>query len=140
MKKKILFSGILTTLLISGGAYYQTNNTTIQNQSYDSVIYVPSDRFPESAQHILDAQKAGKSKICTIDRKDIVEHRKESLRGIKTKVGYDRDEVPFAMCSEGGEGADVRLIHSEDNRGSGSWISHQVSDLPDGARVLIKVK
>ena len=82
----------------------------------------------------------GESSICTIDRKDADEHRKESLSGIETKPGYDRDEFPMAMCAEGGNGADVKLVHSSDNRGAGSWVSHQLSGLPDGTRVLIKVK
>lgn len=153
MKKKALSSAILAALLLAGATYYNSTKTptaqttqttaTVQktnDQSYSKVIYIPSDRYPETAQHVKEAEAKGKSSICTIDRKDVKEHRKESLAGIETKPGLDRDEFPMAMCAEGGSGADIRLISSSDNRGEGSWVSHQLSGLPDGTRVLIKVK
>jgi len=60
----------------------------------------PSDRFPETAAHILNALESGKSAVCTIDRSGAEDNRAESLKGIDTKKGYDRDEWPMAMCAE----------------------------------------
>jgi hypothetical protein len=141
MKKTISF--ILVLVIMGIGAYFQHTKSTPQttsSTSYEKVIYIPSERYPETAEHVREAEKKGESSICTIDRKDVKEHRKESLAGIETKAGYDRDEFPMAMCSEGGQGADVKLVHSSDNRGEGSWVSHQLSGLSDGTKVLIKVK
>jgi hypothetical protein len=100
----------------------------------------PSDRYPQTAAHINEAIAHGESDICTIDRKDADEHRKESLKGIPTKDGYDRDEFPMAMCQEGGKGADIKYVEPKDNRGAGSWISNQLEKYPDGTTVKIVVK
>ena len=55
-------------------------------------------------------------------------------------MGYDRDEYPMDMCEEGGAGADIEYITPSDNRGAGSWVSHQLSDYPDGTKVLFVVE
>ncbi|WIT25988.1 hypothetical protein [Bacillus phage SPO1L1] len=110
-----------------------------ESKSYDQVINFPSTRYPETAQHIQEAVEKGTTNICTIDRDGAEDRRKQSLKGIPTKEGYDRDEYPMAMCEEGGEGADVKYISPSDNRGAGSWVGHQVSDYPDGTRVLFIV-
>jgi len=122
--------------------------------SYDKVIYFPADRYPKTAAHIEHAIDEGKSAICTIDREGAEENRSQSLKGIPTKDGYDRDEFPMAFCKdgydrdefpmafcdEGGTGADIDYVKPADNRGAGSWISHQVDEFPDGTKVLIQVK
>ena len=53
-------------------------------------------------------------------------HRRESLRGIPTKKGYDRDEYPPAMTDEGGRGASVRYIASSENRSAGGVMKGQL--------------
>ncbi|MCD7036125.1 NucA/NucB deoxyribonuclease domain-containing protein [Metabacillus sp. GX 13764] len=108
--------------------------------SYDEVIYFPSDRYPYTAAHMNDAIAAGHSDVCTIDRAGADQNREESLAGIPTKSGYDRDEWPMAMCEEGGYGADVEYVPSSDNRGAGSWVGNQLEDYPDGTRVLFVVQ
>lgn len=90
--------------------------------------------------HIRDAIAEGHSDICTIDRGGADKRRQESLIGIPTKPGYDRDEWPMAVCEEGGAGADVRYVTPSDNRGAGSWVGNQMSGYPDGTRVLFIVQ
>ncbi|MEO3947494.1 NucA/NucB deoxyribonuclease domain-containing protein [Gorillibacterium sp. CAU 1737] len=102
-------------------------------------IEFPSDRYPKTAEHIRNAIKSGESAYCTIDRAGAEENRSESLRGIPTRKGYDRDEWPMAMCEEGGKGADVAYIPPADNRGAGSWIGNKLDDYPDGTVVEIIV-
>lgn len=102
----------------------------------DVVISFPADRYPETAEHIQKAIEAGESAICTIDREGAEDNRKESLAGIPTKDGYDRDEWPMAMCAEGGEGANIAYIDPSDNRGAGSWVGNRLEDLPDGTEVM----
>ncbi len=102
-------------------------------------LQFPSDRYPETALHIKEAIAAGESPTCTLDRKGADQNRKESLKGIPTKAGYDRDEWPMAMCAEGGAGADIKYIDPSDNRGAGSWVSNQLEQYPDGTRVQFVV-
>lgn len=65
---------------------------------------------------------------------------KESLRGISTEKGKDRDEYPPAMFGEGGKDASVQKIASSDNRGAGSSMGQQCRGLACGTQVKIVVK
>ncbi len=105
----------------------------------EKVVTVSKSRFPESAQHIEDAIDAGKPDTLIIDRANTASNRRESLRGIETKPGLDRDEYPPAMFQEGGQGASVRHIKPSDNRGAGACIGAQCRGLPNGAKVRIDV-
>lgn len=108
-------------------------------ESYDVILEFPADRFPQTAAHIASAILAGESAVCTIDREGADERREQSLAGIPTKEGYDRDEWPMAMCAEGGAGADVAYVESSDNRGAGSWVGNALEKYPDGTRVKFVV-
>ncbi|WP_046213082.1 NucA/NucB deoxyribonuclease domain-containing protein [Paenibacillus wulumuqiensis] len=122
------------------GALNPSSSSMDQNEQADYTLVFPKNRYPKTGDHIKDAIAAGESAICTIDRKGAKENRRESLKGIETRKGYDRDEWPMAMCKEGGAGADIRYVTPSDNRGAGSWISNQLDNYPDGTRVLIEVK
>ena len=102
-------------------------------------VTVSRGRFPESAKHIEDAVASGKPNTLTINRGGAAANRRDSLRGVQTKPGLDRDEFPPAMFQEGGKGASVRHINRADNRGSGACIGAQCRGLPDGLRVRIDV-
>lgn len=98
-------------------------------------IEFPADRYPKTAAHIQHAIAKGESAVCTIDRDGAKANREDSLRGIPTKKGFDRDEWPMAMCEEGGTGADIEYIAPSDNRGAGSWVGNALEDYPDGTRI-----
>ncbi|CAM2947080.1 hypothetical protein PASE110613_08885 [Paenibacillus sediminis] len=119
----------------------KTEQSKEQNsdKSYELKIVFPADKYPETATHIKNAIAKGESAVCTIDRKDADEHREESLKGIPTKSGYDRDEWPMAMCAEGGSGANIAYISPSDNRGAGSWVSNKLENYSDGTRVLFVI-
>lgn len=120
----------------------------------DAEIQVDSARYPETAQHIQEAQSgtiwrgdasaqgAPAPSVLTIDRDGAKVNRAESLRGIAPRggEGLDRDEYPPAMFLEGGAGASVKYIDSSDNRGAGSVMGSDLDGLPDGARIRIVVK
>ncbi|WFA19292.1 DNA-entry nuclease [Paenibacillus mucilaginosus] len=112
---------------------------TQQPDGVDYTLILPADRYPETLKHIREAIAEGESAVCTIDREGAEENRKESLKGIPTKKGYDRDEWPMAMCAEGGTGADVEYVPFADNRGAGSWIGNQLERFPDGSRILFQL-
>ncbi|PTM59608.1 NucA/NucB deoxyribonuclease domain-containing protein [Desmospora activa] len=138
LKKRITLFLAVLFLVSSMVIGFQTQSSDAA--SYDYVLYFPSDRYPETGAHIRDAIRAGHPDICTIDRPGADQRRKESLAGIPTKEGYDRDEYPMAMCLEGGKGASVRYISPSDNRGAGAWVGNQVSSYPDGTKVRFVVQ
>lgn len=102
-------------------------------------IYISTKKYPQSAKHIADAQKAGSPKILTVDRAGAAERRKAALQGKKTEPGKDRDEYPPAMTKEGGKGASVRNIEKSDNRGSGACVGAQCRDVKDGEKIQVIV-
>ncbi|WP_425430491.1 NucA/NucB deoxyribonuclease domain-containing protein [Desmospora activa] len=112
----------------------------VNSEEYDETLLFPTERYPETGAHIRDAIVDGHSDVCTIDRDGADGRREESLAGVPTKPGYDRDEWPMAACAEGGEGASVRHIDPSDNRGAGSWVGNQISDYPDGTKVKFIVE
>ena len=105
----------------------------------EKIVTISKSRFPESAQHIEDAVGAGKPGTLTIDRANAASRRRDSLRGIETKSGFDRDEYPPAMFKEAGKGSSVRHINPSDNRGAGACIGAQCRVLPNGTNVRIDV-
>jgi hypothetical protein len=123
------------------------------NEQTVPTVYIDADRHPETARHVREAQTgstwrgdkethgAPHPSTVTIDRPGAKQNRKDSLRGIPTKRGYDRDEYPPAMFDEGGKGASVKYIDPSDNRGAGSSMRHQLDalELDDGERVNIVV-
>ena len=124
-----------------------SNSTATPKQSAngpgnDDVVEVVIDakKYPQSAQHIEDAQAAGQPKVLTVDRSGAAARRRDSLRGTVRQAGKDRDEYPPAMTAEGGQGASVRPISPSDNRGAGACIGSQCRNVPNGAKIRIEVK
>ncbi|MCP3806392.1 NucA/NucB deoxyribonuclease domain-containing protein [Paenibacillus sp. Lou8.1] len=130
---------LLASIFSVQGVYAEPVSRSVQAAT-EYTLDFPSSRYPETGAHIRDAIAAGHSAVCTIDRDGAEENRKESLKGYPTKKGYDRDEWPMAMCAEGGVGADIRYITPSDNRGAGSWVSHQLDKYTDGTKVRFIVK
>lgn len=133
---------LISTILLSACSIPSTSKETsnqITETSKSVTITFPSDKYPSVANHIRDAINNGKPNTCTIDRNGAEQNRKESLKNVPTKKGYDRDEFPMAMCEEGGKGADIRYIKPKENRGAGSWFSNKVEKYPDGTVVTIEV-
>lgn len=131
---------ILAGILFVTGCQAISKTTNQSNGEYDIVLKFPADRYPETGAHIQDAIKKGHSEICTLDREGAEENREKSLQGIPTREGYDRDEWPMALCREGGKEAHIAYIDPSDNRGAGSWVSHEVEQYKDGTRVKFVVK
>nr|WP_229525599.1 hypothetical protein [Paenibacillus farraposensis] len=103
-------------------------------------LVFPSDKYPETAQHIKEAIAAGKSPACTIDREGAEHNRELSLKDVPTRKGKAPDEWPMAMCAEGGVGADIKYISPKDSRGAESWVSDQLYVFKDGTRIEFVVK
>jgi Deoxyribonuclease NucA/NucB len=84
--------------------------------------------------HARDAIRAGRARALQLERGGADENRAESLRGIPTKPGHDRDEYPPAVSREGGQGAHVRYVRSRENRSAGSVMGRQLRPFCDGQR------
>ncbi|WP_306323356.1 MULTISPECIES: NucA/NucB deoxyribonuclease domain-containing protein [unclassified Streptomyces] len=128
------------------------NQRTGGSSEYDAELVLDRNKYPESADHIEDAQNGTiwrgddsdtgtpKPSVLTIDRGGADDNRADSLRGIPSDAPRDRDEYPPAMYKEGGAGASVQYIAAKDNQGSGSAMGSAVRGLPDGTRVKITVR
>lgn len=103
------------------------------------VVIVDSTKYPQTAEHIRIAIKKGMPEYVTLGRDEASDRRKESLKGIKTRPEYDRDEWPMACFIEGGAGADVCYIDRGDNRGSGSNIGQQMRGIPNGSMIRLRI-
>lgn len=142
MKKMVMMVMMLVVFITTPALLQGANDVHKASAAaaYDYTLNFPSSRYPETADHIRDAIADGHSAICTIDRPGADARRADSLKGVPTKSGYDRDEWPMAMCLEGGTGADIRYVTPSDNRGAGSWVGNQLDDYPDGTRVKFIVQ
>lgn len=103
------------------------------------VVFIDSNKYPQSAEHIRACIQMGYSDVLTLNREGADENRRLSLAGIETMAGMDRDEYPPATFVEGGSGAHVAHILSGDNRGSGSSFGHQLTNALNGSRVRFRV-
>jgi hypothetical protein len=103
------------------------------------LVTVSKSKFPETAKHIQDAQRAGHPSTLTVARASAAANRDQALKGTPPKSGKDRDEYPPAMFKEGGKGASVRYVDPKDNQGAGASIGAQCRDVKDGGKVTIKV-
>lgn len=102
-------------------------------------VLLPSNKYPETAQHIEEAIQNGQPELLHIDRGAADSNRAESLAGYPTIPGFDRDEYPMAFTQEGGQGADIKYINPSDNRGAGSVIGRQLRGFPDGTPFVIQI-
>lgn len=105
------------------------------------VVIIDSQKYPETAEHIRVATRAGQPAYLTLARSGSAERRQQALAGIRSRGadGFDRDEFPPAAFAEGGAGSHVAYMSFADNRGSGSSFSRQLQNFCDGTRVRFRV-
>lgn len=123
-------------------AYDAPSHTDPDIDAPDYII-VDEDRYPESADHVRDAQEGRvwhgdtweerpplPSEV-TFDPAGAEANRRSALQDLPSRGAdrLDRDEYPPAMMREGGAGASVQYIDSSDNRGSGASMRHQIGVL-----------
>jgi hypothetical protein len=78
--------------------------------------------------------------VLHIDRAGAEANREESLRGVPTRPGFDRDEYPPTVAREGGGGADIRYVRSSENRSAGAYMGGRLRGWCDGQRFVILVR
>lgn len=124
-------------ILVHNGYKKKATVKDVDASTHDVEVTISKSDYPETAQHIEDAINSGQPDIITIQRDMADANRKASLDGYDTKKGFDRDEWPMAMFSEGGSGADISYINPSDNRGAGSAIGHALTEYPNNTKVKI---
>jgi RHS repeat-associated protein len=100
-------------------------------------VKISESKSPEAAKNLRES--GATNRPLTVDRAGAADRRRESLKGIETKPGKDRDESPPAVFKEGGQGASVKLIPSGDNRSAGAQLGNQLKDVKDGQCVQIEI-
>ena len=102
-------------------------------------VQISRGKFPETSQHILDAQGAGYPSRLTIDRAGARANRAAATKDCPNVSGKHLDEYPPAMFKEGGSGASVRPIDPADNMGAGASMGNQLRNYLDGTEIIIMV-
>jgi hypothetical protein len=118
-------------------------------------VEISKSKYPESAKHIEDAIKNGKTDTLTLDRSNADPRRYQSLKKFRDNwkathngqdyvrlPGTDLDEYPPAIAVENEGKADVRPIKLSDNRGSGvTWWKNAIpeKDYPNGTVIKIVI-
>jgi hypothetical protein len=102
-------------------------------------VRISRRRWPHIARHIERA-RSHFPRVLHLDRAGADETRAESLRGIPTRDGYDRDEYPPAVSLEGGEGADVKLVRSSENPSAGASMGGRLRPYCDGQRFVFRLR
>ena len=120
-------------ILVHNG--YKAQVKEVDELTHDLELTISKTDYPEAAGHIEDAIANGHPGTVTIDKSMSDFNRSQSLKGYPTQKGFDRDEWPMAMFSEGGAGASIRYINPSDNRGAGSAIGNALRDYKDGTIV-----
>lgn len=102
-------------------------------------VTISKTAHPQSAQHILDAQKAGHPSTLTIDRPGATARRRANIGSYPREPGKQPDEYPPAMFAEGGPGSSIRNIDAADNMGAGASMGNQLRGAPEGCKATIVV-
>jgi hypothetical protein len=132
----VLVGGLVLT---ASGAHGLTQGQVPCTLTRDLIVVdLDNVKHRHILRHTFDARRKGHPRVLHIFREEGPANRRESLRGIPTKKGYDRDEYPPAMADEGGEGASVRYVLSSENRSAGSVMMFQLRPYCDKQRFVIE--
>jgi hypothetical protein len=113
-----------------------------ENQSADfskGAVFYLDKTFAERARFFRNAFRTTKIHVCTLDRANAEARREAAFKNHPVKDGYDRVEWPLHVCKEGGAGSYVDYVPSDNNRVVENWIQEQLSQYPDGTRLVFRV-
>jgi hypothetical protein len=96
----ILVGGLV---LAASGAHGVTQDPAVCTLTRDIVVVdLDNVKHRHILSHVFAARRKGHPRVLHIRRYEATANRRESLRGIPTKRGYDRDEYPPAMRTRAG--------------------------------------
>ena len=124
--RRWITAAMLTLAVLLGGTAGDALACLRQHNSV--YVKLSQAKYPETTDHIADANDEGQPALLHIARDEEEANRAASLAPFPPRSGYDRDEYPPAMSDEGGTGADVRYIDPSDNRGAGATMGNALED------------
>jgi RHS repeat-associated protein len=108
-------------------------------QSIKGVHLVMEETTPNIYRHTLNAFRLGKPEILHYDS-DLQrrsQRRRDAIGKLPTKLGYQRDEYPYASTFEGGLGALVEYVPSSENSSQGGTLGGLYGKLKQGEAFLV---
>lgn len=123
---------LLAAVLLAAGTAVAADREDCRLQKRSVVIDLRDDYHRPVLRHVWAAIRAGEVARLHVARDGVDGRRRDALRGIPTKPGYDRDEYPPAVSREGGEGTHVRYIRSSVNRSAGATMGDQLEGFCSG--------
>jgi hypothetical protein len=130
---------VVSVIGVAAVAAAPPDDAACKTQTHSVIVDLDNVKHRHILDHAWDAQRGDEQqsipssrdgepevRLMHWDPADATKHRAASLKGIPTKPGYDRDEVPPAASREGGKGADVRYVGSAENRSAGSVMGAQL--------------
>lgn len=88
-------------------------------------LKISASKYPELAENILQAQKAGHSNVLTHGG-NAAANRAGALDGVPNIKGLSRDEYPFASSMQGGQGSWVGHVPASQQNAQGALIKNFV--------------
>lgn len=144
ISKRIVAAAAAVATIAGTHAFTNSHAADCVTARHAVIVNLPNHRDGDVLRHAWAAIRRGQPETVHIDRADADRHRTQSLRGIPTwgqltaaerrevdpqhpGEPHDRDEWPCAACEEGGRGADIRYIESDQNRSAGSLQGSQLA-------------
>lgn len=133
------FLGAASARPVSAASARSVSSATCRRRARVVRVRLSRARWPHIAAHVAAVDQDYPRRL-HIDRGGADANRVESLRGIPTRLGMDRDEYPPAMAREGGAGADVRYAPSSENRSAGASMGARLERFCEGQRFRLVVR
>ena len=107
------------------------------------VLVIKSEKMPNIAAHIKQAQANGKASTLTrITDKAQIDANREAACGRFVRQGnLECDEYPFASTREGGSGASTRGVPPREQRVQGGTMSsfYRYQNIRNGSQFIVRV-
>jgi len=153
----IAFAVALTALIIVLFAPWAYPQTPVPCQRVDLPVVINLDDIKHV--HLIDHERNAiqgvavgelapnaidpAPRLLTLERDNADGRRRQDLRGIPTRTGFDRDEYPPAVSEEAGLHTDghrssVTYVPSSENRSGGSVLGRALSGFCDGQKFIIE--
>ena len=118
---------------VPGSILHEMDEAAAAAEEVEIGDYLEGDDVGEAGDHAADVGEV----TGTVDRPGAAARRRERLRGIETRPGYDRDEHPPAVIRpDDPSRVSIRHVDRSHNRRSGARLRRELP--PDGTRVRIR--
>ena len=97
-------------------------------------IIIDASKSPDSAKHLEDFGVTDKP--LPVNRAEVAKRRRDAVKNLESKPGFDRDEAPPAVLRRNDDPVSVRHVPASDNRSAGAQIGNQIGDADE---VVIRV-